>query len=171
MLAHWALGNLACGWDTSYCAASHEKDTTYRGQLTADDGRVLADTAFTVAFESRLDAPRVGGFTTDADGTYCLVWATEATTPLAYVDGTLAGRLEQDAEAPPGDCQTSDAEIPWNRADDLRSTPQFVGVFVPGALAILALVLGLLRPTRTSFVIGSALTAVTFALTVFVWFA
>ena len=169
---HWALGSLACGWDTSYCAAGQEKDTAYKGTLESDDRGVVADTEFSVRFESRLDAPRVGGFSTDAAGGYCVLWAREAVSPLAYVGDTVVGRLEipeDEATIEPSECQTSDASIPWNRTDELRQTTEFRAPFVLGGLAIVVLLIGVVRPTRVGFAVGSVLTAVTFALISALW--
>ena len=168
---HWALGGLACGWDTSYCATSQAKDTAYQGTLESEADGVLADTAFTVDFESRLDAPRVGGFTTDETGAYCVMWAQEVVSPRAYVGDTFVARLEvADEDLEPSECQTSDASIPWNRTDELRATTEFRAVFVPGAAAILVLLIGVFRPRRALFLAGSLLTALTFAAVVVLWF-
>lgn len=176
LFLHWALANLTCGWDTSYCAESREKDTAYRGQLVTDDGRVLADTDFTVRFESRNDEP-VGGFRTDADGMACVLWANEAVSPSAYVGDEPVGRLEvpapeeEDRFGPATDCQTSDASIPWNRTEKLRETPQFLAPFVLGLVAIAALLVGAFRPTRALFVVGSLATTATFVALTVLWFA
>ncbi len=174
LFLHWAIGNVTCEWDTSYCAESREKDTEYRGQLVAEDGRVLADTAFSVRFESRNDEP-VSGFRTDADGRACVLWADEAVSPNAYVGDEPVGRLEvpgeEDFVDPAQECQTSDAGIPWNRTREITRTPQFLSAFVPGLLAIAALLVGVFRPNRALFALGSALTAVTFVCLVVLWFA
>ena len=170
---HWALGGLACGWDTSYCAVSQDKDTAYAGTLESNEDGVLANTEFTVAFESRLDAPRVGGFSTDETGAYCVLWAREAVSPQAYVGDTFVARLEipeDAAEIQPSECQTSDASIPWNRTDELRDTNEFRAPFVPGAAAIVVLLIGVFRPRRALFLVGSLLTAVTFAAVAVLWF-
>jgi len=170
---HWAFGGLACGWDTSYCAQSQEKDTAYTGTLESEDDGVLASTAFTVAFESRLDAPRVGGFSTDETGAYCVLWAQEAVSPQAYVGDVFVARLEipeDAADVEPSECQTSDASIPWNRTDELRDTTEFRAPFVPGAAAILVLLVGVFRPRRALFLLGSILTALTFAAVGVLWF-
>jgi hypothetical protein len=176
LFLHWALASVTCGWDTSYCAESREKDTAYRGQLATDDGRVLADTPFTVRFESHGEAP-VGGFRSDAEGQVCVLWANEAISPTAYVNDELVARLEvpapeeEDRFGPATDCQTSDASITWNRTEDLRETPQFLSAFIPGLLAIVVLLVGVFRPTRTLFAVGSLLTGATFAAFAVLWFA
>ncbi|MBE2320819.1 hypothetical protein DVA67_032975 [Solirubrobacter sp. CPCC 204708] len=170
---HFALGGLSCAWDTSYCAESPDKTTEYRGRLQTQDGRVLADTEFSVEFESRLDEP-VGGFRTDADGDYCVRWAREAVSPNAVVGDELVGRLEipepEELVDETVECQSSDASIPWNRTEQLRSTPQFLGLFVPGVAAIALLVFGLVRPHRAVFYAGCALTAVTCVGFAALWF-
>ncbi|MDA0181615.1 hypothetical protein OJ997_15020 [Solirubrobacter phytolaccae] len=169
---HWAVGNVTCGWDTSYCAESAEKDTTYQGVLETRDGRVLADTDFTVRFESRVGEPDVGGFSTDADGRYCLMWASEPVSPGAYVGDEYVNRLERlgEDDVPVEPCQTSDASLPWNRTEEVTRTPQFLAAFIPGGLAILVLLVGVFRPTRALFALGSVLTAATFALLGVLWF-
>jgi len=168
---HWALGGLACGWDTSYCATSQEKTTAYAGVLESEADGVLADADFTVDFESRLDAPRVGGFSTDDTGAYCVLWAQEAVSPRAYVGDTFVARLEVSEESrEPSECQTTDASIPWNRTDELRDTTEFRLPFIPGAIAILLLLVGAFRPGRVLFLLGSLCTALTFAAVLVLWF-
>lgn len=172
LFLHFVLGSITCGWDTSYCAESRDKNTMYVGELVTEDGRVLADTPFTVRFESRNDEP-VSGYRTNADGMACVLWTDEAVSPNAYVDGELVARLEvpgEDDAVDPATCQTSDASIPWNRTREITETPQFLSAFVPGLLAILVLLIGVFRPTRTLFALGSILTATTFVLLTVIWF-
>jgi len=155
LVVHLAGGALVCNprtTENSSCAHSHAKNGIYQGVLGAgsSQGRARASTAFTVHFSSRRDAHRdVSGFTTDAQGGYCIVWAEERSTPVASYDDTVAS-IKADwrplaGAKPPTGCQAGDRGIPWNRADDLRHTPQYVAGLILTlagmALLLLALVL------------------------------
>jgi hypothetical protein len=143
--------------------------------------RTLTGTSFAVAFESRRSAhPRhVSGFSTDARGRYCIVWAEERVTPIAV----LAGRSEVGIDVPwkalngsrrPPGCQAGDHGIPWNRADDLKSTRQFVAVpafALPAmALLLLALVLGGGPAGRRTRIAGLVLATASTLLAAVLWF-
>lgn len=146
----------ACSTDTSYCAESREKNGVYAGVLVDDRGRVLRDAKLTVWFESRDDEPPVRDFTTDARGRYCFVWASErsipdveartadATIPSHRVRSTANWRSLRGAN-PPAGCQTTDARIPWMRADDASDSPEFVITLLVPMLSGAVLLLGLGR--------------------------
>jgi hypothetical protein len=153
LLLHWAAGAFACGWDTSYCAQGRAKDGVYRGVLVDAGDRTLANTAFAVTFASRLTAPAVRGFTTDARGAYCVVWAEERIVP--FITAGSSPTLPTDVPweplrgaAPPAGCQSGDRGIPWNRSDDLQRTPQYISVFAVVLPGVALLLLGLVRGTR-----------------------
>jgi hypothetical protein len=173
---HWLAGSLACALDTSYCAFSHEKDGVYAGILRDADGHKLPNREFSVAFESRRDMGRVGGFSTDRDARYCIVWANERITPFASAGGgpSIAirdsWRRTRDSARPAG-CQSGDEGIPWNRADDRLDRPQFRVPVALGAAGMVLLAVGLVggakrRVARRS---GLALAAVTTASVAAVW--
>ncbi len=178
LFVHWAASAFACGWDTSYCANSRDKNGLYTGVLVDRQGRRLTETSFSVLFESRRDAdPRdVDGFSTDARGRYCIVWAQESVTPFARVDGYETSidvpwePLNGD-DAPPG-CQAGDNGIPWNRADDLKTSAQFIALPALAGPAMILLLVGLVvgarRPAwpRTA---GLALTAASTLLAAVLW--
>jgi hypothetical protein len=179
LLFHWVAGAFACGFDTSYCAYSHDKNGIYQGVLVDRRGRTLTDTTFTVAFESRRRAhPRdVSGFSTDAQGRYCIVWAQERDTPFAQFDSSETTieqpwRALNGAQPPPG-CQSGDQRIPWNRANDLTSSAQFLAVpaiVVPGAVLLLvAVALGAAPSGRRARSAGLLLSAASTALTALLW--
>ena len=133
--------------DTSYCAESRAKNGLYRGVLTDRRDRTVTSAPFTVAFESRRDERDVAGFSTDAQGRYCIVWAEERITPLAHVDGSQP-RIEApwrplNGARPPHGCQAGDGGIPWNRADDLGSSVQFLALPAIAILSAILLLVGL----------------------------
>jgi hypothetical protein len=178
---HWVAGALACGWDTSYCAQSRDKNGVYRGVLVDRHARTVTGTAFSVAFESRRSArPRdVSGFSTDAQGRFCIVWAQESITPFLHVDGSVTSIRDpwqplNGANPPPG-CQAGDQGIPWNRADDLTSSAQFLAVPAvagPGmVLLLVALVLGGAPTARRPRTAGLALTVASTLLAALLWLA
>lgn len=155
-LLHFVATQLTCAWDTSYCAASVEKNGVYEGTLTLD-GHPYRSAEFEVAFTSRRGLPPVA-FRTDARGRYCIRWASEAVVPFASTPGgeSLAGQMEGTAtvglegwrdlegrEPPPG-CEEGDAGIPWNRARDATSTWQYWLLIVLPLAAIACLALSLL---------------------------
>ena len=152
LLAHWMLGFLSCGLDTSYCAHSREKNGIYAGVLRDRRGDPVTDSRFRVTFESRHRSRPgpVGGFSTDRTGHYCIVWASERITPFFEADDGARGAIEDpwrplNGAAPPRGCQPGDQGIPWNRADDLERSPQFVSVAAIGFASIALLLVGLVR--------------------------
>jgi hypothetical protein len=169
---HWGATSLACAFDTSNCAYSHEKDGVYEGVLSAR-GRPLDRRRFSVAFESRSGKPPVAGFRTDRDGRYCIVWAQERVTPFASTAGagSIALRDWRQTSEPPPRCQTADEGIPWNRSDDRMSRPQFiVPVVLAAAAAVPLLILLIGGPTRRGAVrAGVAMAAVTTVAVAAVW--
>jgi hypothetical protein len=179
LLVHWAAAGLACAHDTSYCALNRHKNGLYRGTLVDRQGRPITDTAFSVSFESRRRAhPReVGGFSTDAQGRYCIVWAAERITPFVHFDDverTIQTPWQPlNGPNPPRGCQSGNHGIPWNRADDATSSPQFIAVpalAVPGALLLLvALVAGVAPTARRPRRAGLALTVASTMLAALVW--
>lgn len=179
VLFHSFAAALACGWDTSYCAQGRDKNGLYRGVLIDRQGHVARNTRFTVAFESRRNAdPReVGGFSTDANGAFCIVWAQERSTPSITSDGAPRGSIRGweplNGADPPRRCQEGDRGIPWNRASDLKTSPQFMSVpalaVAAAALLLVALVGGraeTLRMRRS----GLALTLASTLLAAVLWF-
>jgi hypothetical protein len=169
LLVHWAAAGLACGWDTSNCATSHDKNGLYQGVLDERRGEPFTNTPFTVAFESRRHAhPReVAGFSTDAEGRYCIVWAQERITPFAHVADLTrpirGARQPLNGTDPPPGCQTGDQAIPWNRADDLRRSLQFLSVpaaVVPGMILLLVGLVGGASSRRAGVVLILTGTAV-----------
>ena len=140
----------------------------------------MTDTSFSVAFESRRRAhPReVGGFSTDAHSNYCIVWAQERITPFVHLDDGSEITIDvpwqplNGAEAPPN-CQTGDRGIPWNRADDLKSTPQFVSVPAVVLPGVALLLFGLIvrgTPARRARMAGLVLTLASTLLAATLWF-
>jgi hypothetical protein len=144
--------------------------------------RALSDSPFSVAFESRRSAnPReVGGFSTDSRGRYCIVWAEERITPSAVLDrrsevGIDAPWHALNGSARPPGCQAGDHGIPRNRADDLKSSTQFVAVpavTLPAmALLLLGLVLGRRPAGRYTRTAGLVVTLAGTLLAAALWFA
>src|SRR5215210_160571 len=179
LLFHWFAGMIACGLDTSYCAMGHEKNGLYQGVLVDQHGRTMANTSFALRFESRDRAhPRdVHGFSSDAQGRYCIVWAQERITPIARFDGTETAikgfwKPLNEGQPRPG-CQSGDHDIPWDRADDLTSSARFLAVpamAVPAAVLLLvALVLGAGPSGRRARAVGLLLAATSTALTALLW--
>jgi hypothetical protein len=153
------VGSLACSHDNANCAESTEKDGVYRGALVNHDGSPAANTEFTVAFQSREGEADVA-FTTDANGAFCIRWANESITPHVQEDQLTISEAEfpedrslsnfKESTSGPPDCQSSDATIPWNRAETLQSSWQFVLMMGLAAGAALVLLLALLRPREQS---------------------
>jgi hypothetical protein len=179
LLFHWAAGAFACGWDTSYCAQSRDKDGLYRGVLVDRQGRTVTNTPFTVGFESRRNAEpgEVGGFSTDSAGRFCILWAQERITPSISLDGAPEGSIQGweplNGSDPPLGCQAGDEGIPWNRADDLKTSPQFMSVpalAVPAAALLLVALLGGRTGTQRLRQAGFALTFASTLLAVILWF-
>jgi hypothetical protein len=174
LTAHWAFAGLACGGDTTNCALSHDKNGVYRGVLADAQGRALTNTSFSVAFASRqTSSPRdVSGFSTDANGDYCIVWAEERITPFLQVSPSFGTSLSEpwkplNGASPPHGCQSGNQGIPWNHASDLKRTPQFVSVIVLGIASALLLLVGLTFPAFA--IAGLTLTTATTALGAILW--
>jgi hypothetical protein len=169
---HWGAASLACAFDTSDCAYGHEKNGVYEGVLR-DRGRTLDNRRFSVSFESRSGESPVAGFRTDGEGRYCIVWAQERITPFANTTGagSIALRDWRETSEPPAACQTSDEAIPWHRADDRMSRPQFLVPVALGAAAAVLLLVALVGGPRRRNVrrAGLALTAVTTVAVAAVW--
>jgi hypothetical protein len=131
----------ACSQDTSYCAATTERNGIYTGTLSGSDGRPAANTHFEVLFASRgLERPRVR-FTSDARGRYCILWPEEQVFPSS--DATQQHRvanvgawLPLDDRPPPRGCQVGNEGVPWQRAEDLASSWQFFMLVGLPALAL-----------------------------------
>jgi hypothetical protein len=178
LVAHAFAGAISCGWDTSYCAQTHTKNGVYRGILRDNQGAAVASTRFTVSFESRRGRPAVEGFATDAHGGYCIVWAQERIVPFANAGDELIPIPDPweslERAGPPAGCQSGNAGIPWDRADDLstRAPYRAVQVFALAAVALLAigLVAGTRRGGRGACAAGLGLAGVSTALTAAQWF-
>ena len=180
LLLHWAFSAFACAWDTSNCALSRDKNGVYQGVLVDLQGRPIRNADFTVSFESRRSAHprRVSGYSTDAQGRYCLIWSQERIIPFAYYNGSgtsIRGSWQPlDGASPPARCQAGDQGIPWRRADDLRSSVQFVAVpalVIPGSVLLLAgLLLGGAPSAARVRTCGFVLTAAGTVLAVLVWY-
>jgi hypothetical protein len=175
LLVHVFFGGIACGFDTSNCARSRDKDTIYQGVLTDPQGHTYTG-AFTVRFASRQNSREVGGFSTDPQGHYCVAWASERVVPFALIDGTEAPLRMLDkpgAPVPPG-CQQGDAGVPWNRSDALSSSPQYLALLfttlIGGIVLMGALAFGRERPGRALRRTGLALTVVSTLLFAVLWF-
>jgi hypothetical protein len=136
---------IAAGWvcdqDTSYCAFSHDRDGFYTGILADRDGTPLVNRRFSFVVESRreLRAPTLQSGTA---GRVCVLWPQERGTPLALAGGAATSLRRwtavRDSPAPAG-CSTSDAAIPWNRADDLTSRWQFLAVLALSLVSVATL--------------------------------
>jgi hypothetical protein len=140
----------ACGWDTSYCAASHVKNGYYAGEVRDPlSGQPLTNRRLPIYFQSRQD--HVVTVTTDASGRYCIVWARER----VYPDAVLAPRRDESLHdawrplPPPQGCQTSSATVPWDRADDLGSAWQWKLLVAVPLLALALLLCGRLLRRRS----------------------
>jgi hypothetical protein len=182
LLFHFAAGAFACESDGSGCALSRHKNGVYEGMLVSRGNEKWLNTAFSVSFESRRDArPReTGGFSTDATGHYCIVWAQEEVwfVHVAGVAGDGAVRFSDpwqplNGADPPPDCQTSDQGVPWNHAQDLMSSPEFLALpalAVPAvALLLIALLLEGAPKARHARAVGLVLTVASTGLAVLLW--
>lgn len=181
LLLHGTYGVFACSADTATCAESRSEDGFYGGVLVDQQGQLVRNTALSVAFGSRNHGriqDVVGGFATDAQGRYCVVWAQESATPSVTLRSQVL-RFERPwqplgaAQPPPG-CQTSDRGVPWNRSKDDASSPQFIALPVVVALGVLLLLAALAfratpsaRRLRTA---GLAFTYASTALFIALWF-
>jgi hypothetical protein len=157
-LLQFVATGLTCAWDTSYCAASVDKNGVYEGTLLFGN-RPYRSSEFEVAFTSRRDRPKVS-FRTDERGHFCVRWASESIVPYASTpdgesltsrdDGSvvngLSGWRDLEGREPPPGCEAGDAGIPWNRAEDATSTWQYWLLIVLPLAAIACLVLSLVAP-------------------------
>ncbi|MGZ6616355.1 MAG: hypothetical protein ACXVFQ_18230 [Solirubrobacteraceae bacterium] len=179
LFAHWLAASTACARDTSTCAHRREKTGTYQGVLVGGIGAqrlTLRNFAFSVVFPSRRDAsPRsVEGFRTDQQGRYCIVWADERGLP--YIDSVGEMRTlwqPLNGRDPPPGCRSGDEGIPWNRADGITDSPQFLAVpaiLIPGLILLLiALVRGDVPEARRPRGAGFALALAGTALAALLW--
>ncbi|HEY1510326.1 MAG TPA: hypothetical protein VGF93_15060 [Solirubrobacteraceae bacterium] len=171
LLADIVGGHLACGFDTSDCVSTSHKSMAYEGHLP------FANTPFEVDFSSvRLaGGGLVGGFRTDSNGRYCIVWAPEDGTFVIngsknygyfYNGHPLHGR-------PPAGCQSGNQNVPWWRADDLTSSPQYLAVIGLALLTMTVLVIGIVsgrsKPAARVRAAGLALALASTALFLAVW--
>ena len=177
LFLHVWLGNFACSTDTSNCALGHVKNGVFRGVLADRDGRPLTATPFSVGFPSREGMRDAGGFSTDAAGRYCIVWAQDdRVTLFAHVSGATfpltAAWAPLNGAAPPRGCQSGDQGIPWNRAGDLRDSTQYESVIAAliAAMAVLGFALGYSATGRLDKA-GIGLTVAATAYAAVVWFA
>lgn len=160
----YAVSAFSCSLDTSYCAKSRKKNGIYTGTLLTTDREPAANVQFTVSFESRAGEDPVA-FRTGDDGSFCIRWAEESVTPSIEQSGLILQgsevaqdrrltdfqTVEEGGGGPLPGCQEGDAGIPWNRADDLRSSWQFALMVGLAAAAGLIFLLALLRSgMRTS---------------------
>ena len=179
LVVHSILGFTTCGLDTSYCAQGRDKNGIYRGVLLDVQGRSLPSSPFAVTFESRRGlVPReVHGFTTDAAGVYCIVWAQERVTPFVN-SGDVQSSVRDpwqplNGAAAPAGCQSGDQDIPWNRSDDLDSSAPFLAVPATLTAAVVLLLAALLLSSPAAAararVAGLALTIASTVLAGVVW--
>jgi hypothetical protein len=167
LLLHIAGGALSCGMDTSSCATTRHKTMVFEGRLTRPD------TSFELA---AVGVGQVGGFRTDSRGRYCVVWTPDGGELL--VDGQEAGILSTGSRLrghPPADCRDGDKNVPWDRADDLTTSPEYVSVVVLGLAAITVLILGIYgRQSRCGKWLrtaGLVLTVASTALPIVLWWS
>lgn len=90
----------------------------------------------------------------DANGGYCLVWAFERAVPMIYVEDSAGrtvgppvrlGILDGPGAPPPPGCTVPDADIPWDRSDDVTGTWQYRSLYVVTFATVLLLMVGLVR--------------------------
>jgi hypothetical protein len=166
----------ACSLDTSYCAETTDRNGLYTGTLRDPEGRPAANTEFEVHFASRgLDRPRVR-FKTDARGRYCILWPKEDVFPSSQVAENRSVSLNNwsplENMAPPKGCQEGDAGVPWQRADDLASSWQFLTLVALPALALALLGAGIANVRRRGLLwarLAATLTVVSLLAYVWLW--
>lgn len=176
VLLHLARAYAACSGDGSDCAWGHEKSGVWQGTLVDQTGRRLANTSFSVAFESV--SPPIGGFSTDQHAGYCIVWALDDDIPRVTVGSREVADLEgwsplKGRSAPRG-CQDAGRSITWHRADDLESSPEFVLIalllLTSGACLLGGLGLGRSSPAAVRLGrVGLALTPLSAGVGVLLW--
>ncbi len=168
LLAHLAAGQLSCGQDTSNCATTSEKNTVFEGRLP------VANAPFQVVFEG---GGLVGGFRTDPLGHYCILWGPDGAAGDVVVNGRESGILGSGTPVhgvPPTGCRSGDASIPWDRADDLRTSWQFISVVVLALATVSVLGAGLFGRRRAASPVlatGLALTVATTVLPLVLWWS
>ena len=141
LLAHLLVGSFTCGRDTADCGVTRHKTMVYRGYVP------FSNTSFKVAFPSIVEyGGLVGGFRTDRNGHYCIVWAPESGTFIINGHETTFGPPDgRTLRGPvPGGCQSGDRGLPWWRARDLGDSPQYRSVAYAALLTMLVLVFGLI---------------------------
>jgi len=151
LLAHAAGGWLACGFDTSDCATTTAKTFVYQGQLR------YPNASFDVTGPG---AYRVGGFRTDSQGRYCIVWTPDGAGFTLrgnpnYVIGTT-GTGQRLHGHPPAGCQYLSVVI--------------LDLATMGLLAV-GIVRGRRYPGGEIRAIGLALTAASTALPLILWWS
>lgn len=184
-LAHLTFAGLGCFGDTSTCAQSVEKTGVIEGTLLTQNGDLYRSSEFEVEFASRENRSPVT-FHTDAEGRYCIHWASERSYPSAAAptgeplvgneDGDpelLSWRELNGADPPPG-CEEGDAGVPWNRADDAESTWQY-WLLIALPLAAIAALAAALIGRRTPYALrlfasGGLLFAANLIVFVVLWF-
>jgi len=170
LLAHVAGGWLACESDTSDCATTTAKTFVYQGQLR------YPSTPFDLTGPG---AYLVGGFRTDSQGRYCIVWTPDgagfllAGNPNDMIGGTGAGQRLHGQ--PPAGCQYGNGGVLWDRSRDLTSSPQYLSVVILDLATIGLLAVGIARgkrhPGAEIRAIGLALTAASTALPLILWWS
>lgn len=116
LLAHVAAGQFSCGQDTSSCATNRQKNTVLEGQLP------MANTSFQVVFEG---AGLVGGFRTDPNGHYCILWDPDGAAGDIVLNGRESGILGSGTplrDVPPAGCRSGD--VSGGASCDLLNEPQ-----------------------------------------------
>jgi hypothetical protein len=144
LLADITGGQLACGFDTSDCVPTRAKTMVYEGRLP------FPHTSFEVDVSSvRLaGGGLVGGFRTDNNGRYCIVWAPKDGSFV--INGSenyghfYPGMGHVLHGQPPAGCQSGNQNVPWWRAHDLTSSAQYISVIVAALMAMIALAVGII---------------------------
>jgi hypothetical protein len=152
-------GQAACKLENTNCAASHLKNGYFAGVIIDPQTQTpIANQHLAMYFESRRDYGVT--LSTDTTGHYCIVWANDP-LPRVKVGNNYNVILRDpwrplDGQPPPPGCSATNADIPWNRAVDLRSNWRYkLLLWLPGlALATLAL-RSLLRKSRLKELLSS----------------
>jgi hypothetical protein len=144
---------VACGLENTYCATSQLKNGYYAGEVRDPvSGQPVANRRLPIWFESRRDYRAT--INTDASAHYCIVWADEHSYPAVKLTPNLDANLHDDwrplgGQPPPQGCQTSNATIPWDRAEDLGSAWQWKLLVAVPLLALALLLCGRLLRRRS----------------------